>query len=708
MSRLLRSLLAILFLVVFSLEAPAQFAWEPVDGPYGYVTFRLLATDSAGGVWGSTSYGLYRSRDGGESWEAKIQNFNGNAVEVSPSGRVFAVDRKGNVVSSIDGGESWTISGRPVSGDSYHQGFLAVSDSLLYVTGRESSSARIYRSTDAGASWEQPRGSQYPIDIHLVSSRAFLVQQRYLSYFDPNDSALTLTQVRDISPESNMVEGEGGTLYIADGSAIYSSNDTGLTWTPLPANFGAYSLIYSEPQTLTAVSSFGLFVSKDAGQTWSQASTERFVAGTGIVTHEGSLLASNYRSVYRSIDDGDTWNQSVQGITGVPLYSMATGEGEVVLLGTISEGILTIDTKTGVSSSFVDSVWNEEDSRTDALRAGRVIERSPKGVLFAGTNVGLYKSSDVGTSWERITPGSQNVVSVAVASSELLLIKSGSSSGSELYRTLDGGATWDSIRLNRAVSEVYHNPVSNRFYAIAISSGSTKYLYCSADSGETWVEQTSTTALRNFEIDLRTGDLYQLNKGSSSADAIYVSQSTDGGESWTSYQEGLRQVTVGYDLLITQDGDRYVAAGGSSVYKLSSGASFWLPVNVGEGKLLIRDLEVLSDGRLLADADGGLYTSSVPVTSSAGGHPPTLLASIEVRYIDAGRYEFHGIPHEPEMRTVSITGIRGVTERLDESRIIFNDTWLALDLSHLGSGFYVVSLLGASGIPVSVALIITD
>jgi photosystem II stability/assembly factor-like uncharacterized protein len=58
-------------------------------------------------VYASTEQGLFRSTDGGESWERVAAETLASALAVDASGTLYAADREGTILRSADHGSSW-------------------------------------------------------------------------------------------------------------------------------------------------------------------------------------------------------------------------------------------------------------------------------------------------------------------------------------------------------------------------------------------------------------------------------------------------------------------------------------------------------------------------------------------------------------------------------------------------------------------------
>jgi photosystem II stability/assembly factor-like uncharacterized protein len=353
----------------------------------------------------STSHPVYRSPDGGATWSPSHAGLNAEQVRgltidpttvdddafTNESFTVYAAGlsldipdqtaRDGGLYKSVDAGASWTtidngialVGGTPTMGIARAivldprscaappasgpcppgsgplQTLFAVGSGRVDYSapGLPNLSARIYKSTDAGANWSaSENGLPLPIDIVPGPDVGLSYNIAITLVIDPDDTQTMYVGTAAGGP----IFDPGVTPTLANG--VFKSIDGGANWTHsstgLPHYFGpgstqhdvlALAINPADPQILYAgVSAFlpsgvivgSVYKSTDAGATWFEASAgiagqdvralfidptdplgDTIYAGTG---GDGA----NPGGVYRSTDGGATWNSYS---IGLPAYS---------------------------------------------------------------------------------------------------------------------------------------------------------------------------------------------------------------------------------------------------------------------------------------------------------------------------------------------------------------------------------------------------
>ena len=295
--------------------------------------------------------------------------------------------------------------------------------------------AGLFHSADSGESWRRI-GSPFPGESQV---RALTVDSR-----SPN------------------------VVYAGADNGIYRSADSGLNWSKLDSpmdglRIWAIAVDPADSDTIFAGTSPPyLFRSRDGGRNWEKLAadiTQECAIGPPRVTallvdpvdRDTVLAGVEIDGVYRSRDGGDTWSQVRQGITNPDIHGMAysLGEQKTVLVSTPREIFASQDDGETFQSLATTSAFPFPYCRWVAVKPD-----NPQ-VLFAATgdaaigNTGtIQRSTDGGQSWEsRPLPVEPNspVWNFATNPADPDLILANSVYG-ELYRSQDGGDTWDKIK----------------------------------------------------------------------------------------------------------------------------------------------------------------------------------------------------------------------------------------------------------------------
>ena len=326
---------------------------------------------------------------------------------------------------------------------------------------------------------------------------------------------------------------------------VFKSINAGTTWTPIFADYGAASIgdvaiFQPDPDILwvgtgeecirnTVSWGDGLYKSTDGGETFTKVGLENSYTIASIVTHPtdpdvvwvaAGGMAWAYggdRGVFKTTDGGRTWTKLTNGLP----------DNEI----------------TGASDLVIDP------SNPDILYAGMWDRlRQPNALNSGGPDSGVYRTTDGGDSWERLTnglPGGDiGKVGVAVARSNpdvvMAFVEHGfqpdelledgapnpdftdmTKLGTGIYRSEDGGETWEYINRYQSrpfyYSHIWINPADDQIVYIVASRFSISY-----DGGRT-LEQQGDTRIH--------GDHHALWVDPSKPERFYMG--TDGGAALT-------------------------------------------------------------------------------------------------------------------------------------------------------------------------------
>ncbi|MDC0230507.1 T9SS type A sorting domain-containing protein [Aureispira] len=161
-------------------------------------------------------------------------------------------------------------------------------------------------------------------------------------------------------------------------------------------------------------------------------------------------------------------------------------------------------------------------------------------VLYAGTaTAGVWKSIDKGKNWQLTTAGEwmTSVRAIEIDHSNIQVVYAASDLDNNLYKTIDGGGTWQIIgdslfnTLTHYIPDIIMHPDSNNVLLLASSEG----LYRTSDGGNNW-QQIMAGAFQEIEFHPFLSNIVYVVKQISNKTEFY--KSTDNGITFTHKPNG--------------------------------------------------------------------------------------------------------------------------------------------------------------------------
>lgn len=211
--------------------------------------------------------------------------------------------------------------------------------------------------------------------------------------FLSTNNGATWTQAGLNNDQVQSLAFSGGTLFAGtNGNGVFLSTDNGTHWTPANTGLTNQSITSIYPSgSYIYVGTYGggIFCSSNNGTNWVQINTGLQTLNINTFATCGNYLFAGGTGLYRSSDDGLTWNP-VGPFTNAWVHTLAVlgsdiyagTEGQYIYRSTDNGNTWTqIGQNNGLQSSIIQSL--------------NVIGTS----IFAGTNGGVYLSTDNGQTW---------------------------------------------------------------------------------------------------------------------------------------------------------------------------------------------------------------------------------------------------------------------------------------------------------------------
>ena len=589
--------------------------WEHTNGPYGPAWITALSKDSSGGIYlGTYGTGVYKSTDGGSSWNhAGFELADIISLATLRGGAVFA-GTNAEGWKSTDGGASWASTSAP----------SGIRLMIVAKSGRIIANAldAIWTSDDNATTWV--RRAELPGWVYAVALYATARGTVLASFTDAwtqpvlhptglyrsTDEGVTWSNTGMSFTASSFAEDGVGNVLAFSGifPSVFASSDDGQHWSPLSSSDirdTYWSTTTPTGDVIAGTIRSGIWKSTDHGISWTFLNSCNVTAL--LITDEGFILQGDSRNgVFRSTDGGATWNRRSAGINGGKIQAV---------LGVDARQVLCSLSSTFYKSTDEGQTW--EAVVVDRANPGiNILHRSLEGEIYA-FGARLFKSTDAGISWLPSVPlpaGPFSVCGLGAGRPGTLLI--GTVNG--VYRTTDDGNSW--VALNNGITDLYVFSVTCSRQGTLLAGGQDGQIYRSTNNGDLWTESTILAPGIGKIRCLSTLPTGEILAGS---DHIGIFKSTDDGKTWSL---SLDLVWAGiYSISQDRFGIPYAAGYADRVYRSLDQGQSWETVSsaiTSYPGVQIASLDISPSGRLyVGTVYAGLYRS-VGLLSAAGGLGP--------------------------------------------------------------------------------------
>ena len=484
------ALISLLLLLTLPCFAQDKLTWNRLPGPPGGSanSFALL-TDQT--LLAGSSRGLFASFDQGRSWIPRAEN---QVIEevfsllATDDGPIFAGTQSA-LYKSENNGLTWDIMD------------INVDNPMIYalVEGQHgdlyagSLNHGVFRSPDGGITWTTVTTGLNDLRIRTLAfskvgdlyagteNGIFRLPNQMNSWETANDG---LPQFMDRNVNT-IVSYPSGKLLAGTSSGIFEADADLRVWQPLVRDLGNRStaggviaVVQNNEGHLYAATRQGVFRSTNDGLTWDTLSdglpaafSESQAVQTLYLNGNGEVLAGTYAfGVFRLVTPQDLWTPSHAGYTNQTVSSLLTNRF----------GTIFASTPIGLfQSEDVGRTWQHTVVQND-VQGFNLIFKDDEDRLFA-VDSSLLISIDDGDTWAPIL---SRTPTAFLALDDLTFIAGFASS--EIYRSEDGAETWEKI--GDIPSQAAFFQVVTLIYdeRIGLMAGTSEGVFRSANLGETW------------------------------------------------------------------------------------------------------------------------------------------------------------------------------------------------------------------------------
>jgi photosystem II stability/assembly factor-like uncharacterized protein len=508
---------------------------------------------------------IFRSRDGGKSWETlpRMHGESVRALAISASDpKVLAAGALDGVFRSVDGGDNWDrIS--PASQEVRNVESIAIDpkDANVIYAGTWHLA---WKTSDAGANWKHiNQGMIDDSDVFSIivnSQDPSVVFASACSGIYKSESAGELFKKIQGIPftarRTRVLKQDPGNpevVYAGTTEGLWKTADLGKTWKRVSNPEVVVNDVSIDPgnsqRVLLATDRGGVLASDDGAQTFKSSNhgyTHRYV--TSIVAdnsdaktlYVGTVNDQEFGGVYVSRDSGQHWIQKSAGLKGQDVFALKQAANGELVAGT-NRGIFVL-AREAAEWQPANAVINEKTTFHSSSKGARKVSVATKAAVrsviegrvndldvssnrwWAATSAGLFSSSNHGKSWsggavlgnaEFSSVESDDSVAVAAVHASVLVSK-------------DGGSSWRQTSLASSYVTSIRGVTLTPDSQIIVASR--EGAFESADQGATWRHLLNGIPDKNISsvsYDQPSGLLL-----ATSTETGVVFQSGDSGHSW--------------------------------------------------------------------------------------------------------------------------------------------------------------------------------
>lgn len=293
-------------------------------------------------------------------------------------------------------------------------------------------------------------------------------------------------------------------LIAADDGGVFEDKATGAVWEVVGPSGGDVRSVAIDPKDKDRlyISTLDgqIYTSADAGRSWkllTNLNEPQLIIDNLLVDRSDSnrIFASGNRGnaaggFFFTTDAGLTWKEAEQ-LSEQSIHSLTQAAEDAK--------VLFVGTRIGVwKSTNSGENWERLESTSSPINVNSMaVDPNNINTIYAGTWWRPYKSTDAGKSWKLIKTGmidDSDVFAISINKNQPNHLFASACSG--IYESTNGGDNWRKIQgipsTSRRTRDILINPAD----ATKVYAGTTEGFWMSANSGKTW----SMTTQRSLEI----------------------------------------------------------------------------------------------------------------------------------------------------------------------------------------------------------------
>ncbi|MFC2132087.1 T9SS type A sorting domain-containing protein, partial [Bacteroidota bacterium] len=395
-----------------------------------------------------TDRGIFKSTDKGKKW-VFVKDGIGSVNKmhyIQERDMVFAVTSKG-IFNSVNSGYNWNSLNNGLKNEVNALSIIEHNDTL-YVGTKNG----LLFTTFELFEWKTTNNQPSAKNIQTLSSISgdLFIGSDFSLFKKSDDDFINVNKGLGVRSINCFINDESG-VYAATDMGVYKTTNNGYSWIQLNKGFSDVyeinTLVISKSNIILAGSNGdGLYYSTDNGLNWLKNTNSNLTSirisklimdSTGVV-----YAGTRGDGVFTSNDNGESWHKMFGGdIENSDVLSLIVAKNNYLFAGTTNNGLYRkapfddwrVSTDIGAGVSNITSLEYKADKQS-----GLEME----GVIFAATNLGVYKTRDNGTIWNK-TSGS------LLSQARVLFVNNGDTLFAGLknvngvFTSIDNGENWE-------------------------------------------------------------------------------------------------------------------------------------------------------------------------------------------------------------------------------------------------------------------------
>lgn len=379
-----------------------------------------------------------------------------------------------------------------------------------------------------------------------------------------------------------------GIQTVANGHTVYKANETGKNWVASDDDLAStqvndFAFDPTDTGMIYAATKQNVYRSLNGGQTWQPAGNSP-TANVPMDTRKLAIAQTSPLSVYalasngiwKSIDAGSAWTQSGNGIPKTIPFTSFT----LTVLNLVADPVTPRTIYAGTNNGVYRSTdggdnWTSASTGLPSLSSLTVnkllVDPANPATLYAATNYGVFKSINGGTGWTASSQGLNTNSDLPRAVTMIADPFSPSatfwllSTDARLFKTSDAGANWTLVNANIGINDQLHTVFATTLVADPLAPGTlyagnqTDGVIKSIDGGLTWTASNPASYALPVIV-LAFDRTNHLLAGTAGGTDGFVAKLAPEGKSlsWLTYLGGNR-TDYSSSIAVGNDGSAYVA-----------------------------------------------------------------------------------------------------------------------------------------------------